>query len=154
MKRSCGLFLVPLALIFSGANWLAAQNSPEARTPTAAENRPALNFAASQHEIILLLLEEGEFDTIPGEFSRILALGLSGEQEKLVTQSAWQIVERLRDLRQFSLGHEIVDEALATIRQPENKFSLLMLKAKIYQDQKLFGLAIQTLRKAQTLNPR
>lgn len=112
---------------------------------------PKLNFAASQHEIIGILIDQGYFDEIPAEFEKILQLGLKGPEEALVVQSAWQIVDRLREARQFGLAHQIVDETLEQTQAPENRFSLLMMRAKVFQDQKLLKQAVQAYKAAQEL---
>ena len=110
-----------------------------------------LNYAASQHEIISVLLDQGSYEAVSQEFDKILALGLSGEREELVSEAAWQTADRLREARQYSIAHSIVDHSLEYTLQPGNQFRLLMMRAKIFKDQKLLQQAIETFREAQRL---
>jgi len=113
-----------------------------------------LREAASQHAIIGIYLDEGRYESVPDEFQRILDLGLSGANEKLVVQAAWQIVEKLREAKRYGVAHQVVDMTLEQALEVENQFSLLMLRGKIFQDQKLYSQAIQAVREAQRLKPR
>jgi tetratricopeptide (TPR) repeat protein len=111
-----------------------------------------LLFAYSQHEIISLLMADGKYSQVLEEFRKILALEFEGDEEKLLVKSAWQIVEGLRQARQFGIAHAIVEETLEITDQAENQFALLMLKAKVFQDEGRRNEAIQTYRKAQQLS--
>lgn len=115
------------------------------------ETASRLNFAASQHEIIGVLLDQGAYEAVPQEFDKILALGLAGEQEGLVAEAAWQTADRLREARQYAIAHSIVDRSLELAELPGNQFRLLMMRAKIFKDQKLLQQAIETFREAQRL---
>lgn len=162
MRGLLSLAAVTMALCLAGAPAAWSQVRPEAATRSEiAEPRGVsddvaakLREAASQHAIIGIYLDEGRFEAVPGEFRRILDLGLSGENEKLVVQAAWQIVEKLREAKRYSLAHQVVDMTLEQSAGVENRFSLLMLRGKIYQDQKLYPQAIEAVREAQQLKPR
>lgn len=121
--------------------------------PEVADVSVKLRQAASEHAIITIHLDEGKYEAVPGEFRKILDLNLTGENEKLVAQAAWQIVEKLREARRFNLAHEIVSDTLAQVVDVQNRFSLLMLRGKIFQDQKLYRQAIEAVREAQELQP-
>lgn len=110
-----------------------------------------LRFAASQHPIVEILIEEGKYDQVLPEFRKILKLGLKGENEKLVVQSTWWLVERLRQKGQYSIAHQMLNETLNRSQERENKFSLLMLKGKLFKDEGRLQEAVQVYRKAQEL---
>jgi tetratricopeptide (TPR) repeat protein len=110
-----------------------------------------LLFAYSQHEIITILLEEQSYAQVLPEFRKILNLQLKDDNEDMVVRSAWQIVEALREAKQYSLAHQITDATLETSQRSENQFSLLMLKAKLLQDEGRRSEALQLYRKAQQL---
>jgi tetratricopeptide (TPR) repeat protein len=110
-----------------------------------------LNFAVSQYEIIAVLLDQEAFETVPEEFAKILSLQLSGTQESAVAEAAWQIADRLRQARHYTLAHGIIDQTLESTEDFGNRFKLLMMRGKIFKDQKLFKQAIETLREAQRL---
>ncbi|MDA2923368.1 hypothetical protein MYX65_01720, partial [Acidobacteria bacterium AH-259-L09] len=99
-------FMLVCSLSLSGvAQTLQAELSSEQT-----DIKAKLNFAGTQHEIILALLKEGKFSEVLAEFRAILELDLRGEYEKPVVQEAWLIVERLRESEQYSLAHAIADE--------------------------------------------
>jgi tetratricopeptide (TPR) repeat protein len=108
-----------------------------------------LRFAASQHEIIKILLDEDRYADVLPEFWKILDLELTGDDEKPVVQEAWLIGERMRETGQYDLAHELVDGALDELEASESQFHLLMLKGKIFQDEGLTEEALAAYREAQ-----
>ena len=110
-----------------------------------------LRVGGSQHEIVTLLIEGGRFREAESAFQEILGLGLSGPQEILLVQSAWKVVEKLRNVYQHSVAHRIVGSTLEQIEQVENRHTLLMLRAKIYQEQRNLSKALETLEQAKAL---
>jgi tetratricopeptide (TPR) repeat protein len=119
--------------------------------PIGESDEANLRYAASQHEILSILLNEGQFDEILPEFNKILALDLGGENEILVAKETWQVAEQLVSAGQHSLAHGVVDASLAKMTKSENQFTLLMLKGKIYREEGLLDEAISVYRKAQDL---
>ena len=155
MKPSLAVVLLVSLLLMGAGMAQSGESIPQAAGPDQATPQgqdAALRMAASQHLLITLLLDEGDYDSVPGEFDKILELDLQGPQERLVTQAAWNIVESLREARRFSLAHEIVDRTLERAVEAENQFSLLMLRAKVFQDQRLLRQAIDAVREAQALD--
>ncbi len=141
MSTKCRLLLLLLCLA-----WVPA--SLGAMEVSSAEDA-ALRVAATQHEIIAILIEQGEFDRVLPEFEKILALGFSGEQEQLVVKEVWVIVNGLMAARRYDLGHQVIDSALRRLHGDESEFQLLMLKGKLYRQQGLVHEAVRTYRQAQ-----
>ncbi len=111
-----------------------------------------LRIAASQYEIIELLMQKHDYSQILGEYRKILALNL--EDEKLVVQATKLIaVDRLCTAGQYSLATQIINEALSTVRLSESKFFLMMAKGKVLKDQGKLQEAIEIFRKAQQFAP-
>jgi tetratricopeptide (TPR) repeat protein len=107
-----------------------------------------LSIAEKQHEIARLLIKEGRFDRVLPEMRKILDLNLQGEYEQAVAKSAGFIAYLLTENRQYSLGHELLDETVARMRQTQNVASLLKIKAYIYKTEGKLGKAIETLERA------
>lgn len=145
MRKLAGLLVVSLIL---GS---ASGQVTNEEVPANADLETRLRFAATQHEIISILLEEQEFELAQQEFQKILALQFTGENEKLVVQEAWIIAQRLLQADQFGLVHEIIDATLSQIRSPENQFSLLMLKGKVLKDEGKLQEALSVYQKARQL---
>ncbi len=111
-----------------------------------------LNFAGAQAEIIAVLLAEQQYSSILLEFQKIANLGLVGEDETLLVRHAWYVALQLGEAGQFSLAHRIVEETLAkTTADLQNRYRLLMLKGKLFKEQRLFEQAIEVYRQAQQL---
>jgi len=111
-----------------------------------------LRIAASQYEIIELLMQKHDYSQILGEYRKILALNL--EDEKLVVQATKLIaVDRLCTAGQYSLATQIINEALSTVRLSDSKFFLMMAKGKVLKDQGKLQEAIEIFRKAQQFAP-
>ena len=108
-----------------------------------------LRFAASQHEIISILLDDGRYDEVLPEFWKILDLELTGENEKPVVQEAWLIGEQLREVGEYALAHQVVGDSLDELETSESRFYLLMLQGKIFQDEGLTEEALEAYREAQ-----
>ncbi len=111
-----------------------------------------LRIAASQYEIIELLMQKHDYSQILGEYRKILALNV--EDEKLVVQATKLIaVDRLCPAGQYSLATQIINEALSTVRLSDSKFFLMMAKGKVLKDQGKLQEAIEIFRKAQQYAP-
>ena len=157
MKRLLLQFVpafVMLAALVGGsglAQIKRGQVRPEGKTRVQALLVEKLRFAASQHEIVKVLIEDGRFDEAEAAYQELLSLDFSGPQEKLLVQSAWKIVERLRSVRQHDVAHRIVSDSLRELEQLENRHTLLMLRAKLYQEQGDLSRALETLRQAKAL---
>ncbi len=108
-----------------------------------------LRFAASQHEIISILLDDGRYDEVLPEFWKILDLELTGENEQPVVQETWLIGERLREVGEYALAHQVVDDSLDELETSDSSFYLLMLQGKIFQDEGLTEEALEAYREAQ-----
>ena len=107
-----------------------------------------LSIAEKQHEIARLLIKDGRFDRVIPEMRKILDLNLQGEYEQPVAKSASFIAYLLAENRQYALGHELLDETIARMRQAENVASLLKIKAYLYKSEGKNAKAIETLERS------
>jgi len=110
-----------------------------------------LQFAASQHEIISILLEEGDWNQAVAEFCKILDLDLSTESEASLVEEAWQITEQLLAAKQYDFSHQIIDSTLERCKLPDNRFTLLILKGKVFKQEGKIKAALDVFREAQAL---
>jgi tetratricopeptide (TPR) repeat protein len=107
-----------------------------------------LSIAEKQHDIAKLLIKEGRFDRVLPEMRKILALNLQGENEQPVAKSASFIAYLLAENKQYALGHELLDEAIAKMQQAENVALLFKTKALIFKSQGKVREAIETLERS------
>jgi tetratricopeptide (TPR) repeat protein len=110
-----------------------------------------LRFAASQHEIISILLHEERYESVLEEFQKILDLSFVGENEALVVEEAWLIAEYLREAGQFEVAHQVVDRTLSEVGSVQNRFLLMMLKGKVLREEGRLSEALDVYRQAQEL---
>jgi len=107
-----------------------------------------LSIAEKQHDIAKLLIKEGRFDRVLPEMRKILNLNLQGEYEQAVAKSASYVAYLLAENKQYALGHELLDETITKMQQPENVALLLKTKALIYKSQGKVRDAIEALERA------
>jgi tetratricopeptide (TPR) repeat protein len=137
------------ALLFYTLLWSVTVVTSAQEVGESPDLETQLRFAASQHEIISILLDDGRYDEVLPEFGKILDLGLTGENEKPVVQEAWLVGERLSEVGEYALAHQVVDDSLAELETSDSRFYLLMLQGKIFQDEGLTDEALEAYREAQ-----
>jgi hypothetical protein len=147
MKRALYSISLVLVLLIPNAVALEQQDRGAAENPELAQ----LRIAATQHEIISILLSEENYEEILPEYRRILALGLEGQNEKLVVREAWIVAGRLAEVGRFALAHQLVDETLAVSELEESRFTLLMVKGKVFKEEGRVKDALKVYRDAQKL---
>lgn len=141
------LILCLLITLATGFGENAFEQNPGASSPEISK----LQYAASQHEIISILLEEGEWNQAVAEYYKILDLNLGLDAESSLVEEAWQITERLLEANQYDFSHEIIDATLERCKLPENQFTLLILKGKVFKQEGRVKAALDVFREAQAL---
>ncbi|MCY3777501.1 MAG: hypothetical protein OXH11_16125 [Candidatus Aminicenantes bacterium] len=125
------------------------------RSVTAAASNPAENAklaaAATHYEIAQLKLESGEYDAVVAEIQKILDLGFGAENEGVLTLSVLNLSEELLNADQHGLARQAVDASLKAVDAQENRFMLLMFKARVFRDEGKTDEALETYRSAQKL---
>ena len=125
------------------------------RGVSAAASNPAENAklaaAATHYEIAQLKLESGEYDAVVAEIQEILDLGFGAENEGVLTLSVLNLSEELLNADQHGLARQAVDASLKAVDAQENRFMLLMFKARVFRDEGKTDEALETYRSAQKL---
>ena len=140
MKRAIGAAVLAIA-------WLPAMFA-EGQTSAVDESR--LRFAAAQHEIIAILIAEGQYQRAVEEFEKILDLGFSGPQEELVVRETWTVAKSLMDRGAYEQAHAVISAALKSLQSDESQFALLMLRGKVFKEQGKLREALEAYRQAQS----
>lgn len=150
MNRFLRLYALSIAWLMIVPVFATAQRTLPNAEPTTQESPEAkLREAAGHYAVIEIMLDQGRSEAIAEEFQKILDLNLTGPQERQLGQAAWKIVHRLAEQRQFGLAHDLIEMTLERVEQPETRFSLLMLQAKVFQAQRLLPQALESVRRAQ-----
>jgi tetratricopeptide (TPR) repeat protein len=145
--RTAFAFAIVTAIFLAAPAAGAAWNEPLSEGVQLSVDQ-MLSIAEKQHEIARLLIKEGRFERVLPEMRKILDLNLQGQYEQAVAKSAGFIAYLLTENRQFALGHELLDEALARMQLTGNVTSLLKIKAYIYKAEGKLGKAIETLERS------
>ncbi len=146
------LFIPSLILVFFLALSVGMSGNAFEHGQASTQNEiNKLQFAASQHEIIAILLEEGDWNQAVTEFYKILDLDLGVEAEGSLVEEVWQITEQLLEAKQFGFSHEIIDSTLERCKLPDNRFTLLILKGKVFKQEGKIRAALDVFREAQAL---
>lgn len=110
--------------------------------------------AESQHEIILLLIDDGQFDKALQQASDLCRLPMPEVEEHRLVDSIKIISDAFHHNKKSDLALRLLDEALKVVRQNEHKAQLYREKAYIFQDNGLKKDAMEAFRKAMELeNP-
>ena len=153
MRKNFSVVMILLCVVLSLGPLALSQdlreNEQAQEQTTSVES--ALRTAASQYEIIGVLLAEERYAETVAEFAVIVNLRLEGNQEVLVARAAWDFAVILREAGEYTVAHEFIDQALEVAVGAESRYSLLMMRGKIYKDQKNYSMAIKALREAQQL---
>jgi tetratricopeptide (TPR) repeat protein len=111
-----------------------------------------LKIASMQHDLILLLIENNNFDRVELEWRKVLDLRLNGKYEGAIAQSLLTISYKLSEAKQTPLARRILDESLSAVAfSNKSRADILRFKAYLYKEAGDLDSAIDTLRRASEL---
>jgi tetratricopeptide (TPR) repeat protein len=87
------------------------------------------SIAASQHEIVMLLIKNKQYEKVFPASQKILSLEFPADRENLLVEHAQIVGHCLIQDGQFDLAHRILDEALKVVRSNKSKAELYKEKA-------------------------
>lgn len=141
MNRRISL-LVPLLI---GVSWvpshLAAQSSWE----------DIRGMAESQHEIVMLLIKNRQFDRVTDAARPIFKLQFPQEHEGLLVSEAEILTDALLQHNQFEVAHSVLDLAVESVRSGKLRARLLREKAYVYKKEGRDDEALATFEKSNDL---
>ena len=116
--------------------------------PPGDELKQMLSIAESQHEIVTLLIKQGQYQRVAPEMKKIFELNLPEKYEEAVAQSASLVAGMLVERQQFAIAHEVVNEALKRARLNENRAALFKVEGYVYKSEGNLEKALESLEKA------
>ena len=147
-------FVIVAVLGPMGTGVLSAFQTP----PAIGQEKPGveilqkLKIASMQHDLILLLIQNKNFDRVESEWRKVLDLGLSSKYEDAIAQSLLTISYKLSQAKQLSLAQKILSESLSAVAfSKNNKADILRFQAYLYKEAGDLNSAIDTLRQASEL---
>jgi hypothetical protein len=114
-----------------------------------------LKIAGMQHKLIMLLIENKEFDSIELEWKKVLDLKLGAEFEDAIGKSILTISYSLLDAKQVTPALKLLDESLVAVPfSDKSKADIFACKAALYKELKDLDSAIKAMRKAKELEEK
>jgi tetratricopeptide (TPR) repeat protein len=149
--RQCllALILTLLASLSAPAAFSATfPQKVDIKEPSGQEVEQMLSIAEQQFEIVKILIKQDRFDQVLPEMRKIYDLNLPEKYEQATAESASLAANLLLEKGQFSLAHQVLDEAFGHMRRNENKAALLKVKAYVYKSEGNLEKARETFRRA------
>jgi tetratricopeptide (TPR) repeat protein len=106
------------------------------------------SIAESQHEIVMLLIKNKQYDKVLVASKKIFALSFPADREHLKVEHARLASAALAEQRNFSLAHQILDEALKAVTTNKSKALLYKEKAVLYRQDGQDAQAMKCLEEA------
>ncbi len=91
------------------------------------------SIAASQHEIIMLLIKNHEYDKVMSASRKILALNFPEGQEHRLVEHAQEVNSCLIRDGQYGLAQQLLDETLKSVHANKSKADLYKEKAYAFK---------------------
>jgi len=111
----------------------------------------ARSIAQAQHEIVMLLIKNKQYDKVFSESKKIFALGFPVEREHLLLSHTHEVNDFLIRAGQYPLAHQILDEAMKWVRSNKSKADLHKEKAYVYRKEGKDSDAMEAFKKAVAL---
>jgi tetratricopeptide (TPR) repeat protein len=161
LRRKAGILVFTLVIVGvlgpmeTGVLSAFQSSSAEGQEKPGAETLQKLKIASVQHDLILLLIENRNFDRVELEWRKVLDLRLSGKYEGAIAQSLLTISYKLFEAKQLSLAQKILSESLSAVPfSNKNKADILRFQAYLYKEAGDLNSAIDTLKRASELAER
>ena len=93
------------------------------------------HLAEVQHEIVMLLIEKGEFEKVPQAATEIFRLNFPPDQEHLILVEVEILVDALIHHKQITVAHQVVDSALECKLTAKSKAQLHREKGYLFKQE-------------------
>ena len=97
----------------------------------AAADRMAI--AQAQHDMLVLLIDKGEYDKVPAEFQKILDLRFTGADEQKVVSEVLILSDLLVRKSQAKVSLRLVDMGLGSLKEKDSLVKLYKEKGFLYK---------------------
>jgi len=113
-----------------------------------------LSIAYSQHEIVQLLIQKGDYEKAIEEYKVILDLKLPGQYEDAVFKEIVIVTKKLYELGQKELAYTALMMGFGRLQTIELKARVLNVKASLLKKDGKLDKAIQTYKEEVTLREK
>jgi len=131
-------FAAALSVMMFSLTWLTAQDDWE----------KTRSIAEAQHEIVMLLIKNKQYDKVLPASKKIFALNFPPAREYQLVDHARLASASLSDQKNFTLAQQLLDEALKAVHTNKSKATLYKEKALICSKNGQDGQAMKFLEEA------
>jgi hypothetical protein len=121
-------------------------------TDTASSLSRNRSIAASQHEIVMILIGKREYAKAVSEAGRIFELNWPAEQEDTLLKELLAISARLHKENQPGLGLQLVEKNSRMFKSRESRIAILKEKGFLYKELGDHDKALESFKEARTLD--
>jgi hypothetical protein len=108
-------------------------------------------IAASQHEIVMILIKKKDFDQAAKEACKIFEMQWPDSQEKLLLKELIILSDQFLNNSQAPIALHLIDSNAKSFKQLSSRIDLLKEKAFLYKNLNQDDKALEYFRKAQEL---
>lgn len=109
------------------------------------------HLAEVQHEIVMLLIEKGEFGKVPQAANEIFLLDFPQDQERLILVEVEMLVDALVHHEQITVAHQVVDLALGCEITDKSKAQLHREKGYLFKKEGKAEEALESFERSKVL---
>ncbi|MFB3904675.1 MAG: hypothetical protein ACE15E_14590 [Acidobacteriota bacterium] len=131
-------FTATLLMMSFSLSWLMAQDDWE----------KTRSIAEAQHEIVMLLIKNKQYDKVLAASKKIFALNFPPSREYQLVDHARLASASLIEQKNYTLAHQLLDEALKSVHTKKSKATLYKEKALICSKTGQDGQAMKFLEEA------
>ena len=119
-------------------------------TPLVAQNswEEIREIAGSQHEIVMLLIEEKEFDQVPTAARKIFEMQFPDNQHHLFVKEAEILTDALLQHNQTQIAHQLIEMARNAVKANKHKAALYREQAYVYKKEGNRDAAMECFQKS------
>jgi len=89
--------------------------------------------ALTQHEIIMLLIENKQFNQIPDAAEKIFEMEFPEDHQNLLVQEAQLLTDALLHHQEIAIAHQVLDIAIKCVRTDKVKAGIFREKAFLFK---------------------
>jgi tetratricopeptide (TPR) repeat protein len=110
--------------------------------------------AATQHEIVMLLIQKGEYERALAEANKIFDMRWPDDQEPLLLRELKYVTDQFLKHRQAPLGLELINRNSKCFKTPSSQIEILKEKGYLYKTLNQNDKALEYFEKARKLEEK
>jgi tetratricopeptide (TPR) repeat protein len=112
------------------------------------------SMAATQHEIVMLLIRKGEYERALEEANKIFDMRWPTDQEPLLLRELLYVTGQFLNHRQAPLGLELIDKNSKCFKTPSSQIAILKEQGYLYKTLNKTDKALDCFEKARKMEKK